>query len=201
MKKLLIPVTAGLMILIAALALPIHGQEKEEKKAGPLFRVKYNDRWGFIDAKGEIVIKPQFEEVTDFSPEGVAVVRVASNYTLIDRTGKRLRKPVFDSIWNIGRRPANLRVSNRWGYIDKSGKVVIDMPLSFAPHFSSGLIPVEVNGKWGYADAKGEIVVKPEFYRAWPFRNGLGEVWVSPNPNTTVGYIDKAGKYVWAPKR
>ncbi len=199
--RMIVPVAAFFLLLTVVLALQIHGQEKEEEETGPLFRVKYNGQWGFINAKGEVIIKPQFEEVTDFSPEGVAVVRIAGNYTLIDGTGKKLVKPIFDNIWNLRRRPANLRVSNRWGYIDKSGKLVIDTPLSFAPEFSSGLIPVEINGKWGYANTQGEMVVKAEFYRTWPFRNGLGEVWVSPNPNTTVGYIDKTGKYVWSPKR
>lgn len=201
MNKLIVPVAVSLILLGTVLALPIHGQEKEEEEPGPLFRIKYNDRWGFINARGEIVIKPQYAEVTDFSSEGVAVVRIVNKYTFIDRTGKRLRKAVFNNIWNMRRRPANLRISNQWAYIDKSGKMVIDTPLSFTPHFSSGLIPIEINGKWGYANAKGEIVIKPEFYRAWPFRHGLGEVWVSPNPNTTLGYINVEGEYIWAPKR
>lgn len=201
MRKTIFILFICFAVSFVAFQVRIHGQEKKDDTGGPLFRVKYNGVWGFVNRKGEIVIKPQFEEVTDFGPEGVAVVRIAGNYTFIDRKGKKLVKPVYDGIWGFHERPAGLKVSNRWGYMNKGGKVVVDALPLHSPRFSSGLTPVEVNGKWGYAGTNGEIVIKPQYYRVWPFRDGLGEVWISPNPNTKVGYIDKTGEYVWAPKR
>lgn len=203
MKKTLFVLSgiAVAVVLLTAAAVRSHGQEEEGSDPGPLFRVMYNGQWGFMDKEGDIVIKPQFEEASDFSPEGVAVVKVGSNYGFIDKTGKLLKKPILDGVWGVAVRPSGLRMSNRWAYIDAGGRTVIDVQFSQAPGYSDGMIPVEVSGKWGYANTEGEIVVAARYYRTWPFRDGLGEVWVSPNPNTTLGYIDRAGKWAWKPTK
>jgi hypothetical protein len=49
------------------------------------------------------------------------------------------------------------RKGDKWGYIDKKGKMVIPAVYDGADIFSEGLARVEVNGKWGYIDTKGNI--------------------------------------------
>jgi hypothetical protein len=200
-RRLTVAVVVICIIPIVSVLLKAQAQEPQKAADGPLFRIVYDGRWGFIDAKGEIVIKPQFEWASDFCADGLAAVKVAGKYRYIDRRGQYTSKTTFDSIWGASDRPAGTRVSNRWAYMDMGGRVVVDARFGDLPEFSGGLTPVEVDGRWGYMNSSGEIVVKPQFYRAWPFRDGLGEVWVSPNPNTALGYIDKTGKYVWHPKR
>ena len=48
------------------------------------------------------------------------------------------------------------RKGDKWGYIDKKGKIVIPIQYDDAWPFSdNGLARVKVNGKWGYIDKKG----------------------------------------------
>lgn len=92
--------------------------------------------------------------------------------------------------------------NSRWGFIDRTGKVVVPARYSRATEFSDGLAAVKTGGthaaggKWGYIDRTGAEVVAPRFDWARPFQNGyagvrVGEKW---------GFIDRAGKVVVEPR-
>lgn len=44
------------------------------------------------------------------------------------------------------------------GYIDKTGKIVINPQFDDARHFTEGLASVNIGDKWGYIDKAGKIV-------------------------------------------
>jgi len=49
------------------------------------------DMWGFIDTKGAWAIKPIYESVEPFGPDGLARIRVAEGEMWIDRQGKLMK--------------------------------------------------------------------------------------------------------------
>lgn len=53
-----------------------------------------NDKWGYMDLEGEVVIEPQFKTATPFR-YGIAVVKLKRKYGLIDKTGKIIVTPQF----------------------------------------------------------------------------------------------------------
>lgn len=56
--------------------------------------------------------------------------------------------------------------SSRWGFIDKTGKLVIPAEFSYVGNFKHGLAPVIVNGDWskfGYIDKTGKLVIQAKF--------------------------------------
>jgi len=67
----------------------------------------------------------------------------------------------------------------KYGYIDKTGKVVIE-PQFFdeAWDFYEGLAMVKVGDKWGYIDKAGRMVVESKFDEAGIFSEGLAMVKV-----------------------
>jgi hypothetical protein len=89
-------------------------------------------------------------------------------------------------------------VNSKWGFIDRSGKVVIPARYSRVTEFSEGLAAVKVGGthaaggKWGFADRSGAEVIAPQFDWAYPFREGFGPVKVGEK----WGFLDRAGKLV-----
>ena len=60
-----------------------------------------------------------------------------------------------------------MKIGDKWGYIDKSGKIVIEPQFDDASSFSEGLAAVclgdycPLRGKWGYIDKSGEYVWEP----------------------------------------
>ncbi len=83
------------------------------------------------------------------------------------------------------------RSLTRYGYMDTTGRVVIQMQFKDARSFSEGLAAVEVDGKWGYIDRNGQVVIQPQFHQARAFKNGRARVKVSPD---SWRYIDRTGR-------
>ena len=75
------------------------------------------------------------------------------------------------------------------GYIDRTGKVVIEPRFDKSGPFADGLGAVQLNGKWGFVDSAGIAAITPQFDEVGQFYEGLcavrtGDKWT---------FIDKAG--------
>lgn len=57
--------------------------------------VKKDGNWGFVDAKGKIVIEPQFNDARSFS-NGLAAVKVGGLWGFIDSKGNMVIEPQFN---------------------------------------------------------------------------------------------------------
>ena len=84
----------------------------------------------------------------------------------------------------------------RFGFIDRSGKLIIKPRFDFAESFSEGLALVYVNGACGYVNPKGEMVMEPTFSFATSFSEGLAGVEKGTLASPEGFYIDKSGKTV-----
>ncbi len=86
-----------------------------------------------------------------------------------------------------------IKVKEKYGFIDRTGKMVIAPQFDDAQSFSEGLAPVKVGKKWGYINNVGSYVIYPQFDFASVFNDGLAPVNVEFG---IYGYIDKNGKIV-----
>src|ERR1044072_8994889 len=86
---------------------------------------------------------------------------------------------------------AAIQAGGKYGYIDKTGRVLIKPQLDGAENFCEGMALVTMNYKKGYINKAGEIVAKPQFEYANPFSEGLALVDFG---NMRAGYIDNTGK-------
>lgn len=119
--------------------------------------------------------------------------------------------------------------NGKWGYIDKTGKIVVEPQFDEAWSHTEGLAGAKIRGRWGYIDKRGKIVVEPQFNNIFGFSEGLaaietggkwgyidktGKIVINPQFDKAyshseglarvkigdkLGYIDKTGKYVWNP--
>ncbi|MGA8151749.1 MAG: WG repeat-containing protein [Terriglobales bacterium] len=87
-------------------------------------------------------------------------------------------------------------VGNKWGFIDVSGRVVVQ-PLfeSIAP-FSEGLARVYFNGRLAFVSSSGKTVLERTASEAQDFSEGLAGVKVGPK----WGFIDKSGTMIIDPR-
>jgi hypothetical protein len=171
------------------------------------------DRVGYIDRQGKIVIPPQYSPNEQFINVFSPILYFGSDFNgglakvcsqgesrkcgYIDRTGKVVIALKFDEaaekfsnslVWVV--------INGRHSYIDKTGKPVITLNQSYssADDFDDGLARVCSNGesrKCGYIDRTGKVVIALKFdYVARKFSNGLAWVVIKER----LGYIDKTGK-------
>ncbi len=120
-----------------------------------LAAVGNNNKVGFIDVKGNLVIPLQYHRTLMFS-EGYCPVILEENsgWIFIDKTGKIMIDAIFDEIdWNgfsEGLCCVKLKNNPKWGYIDKTGKLIIPAVFDGGGIFSENVAPVKVGTKWGY---------------------------------------------------
>ncbi|MCL4479776.1 MAG: WG repeat-containing protein, partial [Deltaproteobacteria bacterium] len=82
------------------------------------------------------------------------------------------------------------------GYINKSGKFVINPQFDEAWVFTDGLAMIKLGNKRGFIDKSGKYVINPQFDTANWFRGGVAAACSSGK----CGYIDKSGKYIISPQ-
>jgi WG containing repeat len=123
---------------------------------------KWDGKWGVIDRSGQWVIRPQFDWVTGFS-EGLAVAQVGHKNGIIRKDGSWVLKPSYPFLHSMSESRAAFSggASGKWGYLDETGKVVIEPQFDKAGDFESGLAQVEVQGRFGYIDRDGQYVWNP----------------------------------------
>jgi predicted helicase len=84
---------------------------------------------------------------------------------------------------------------NKWGYIDKSGKMAIEPQFAEAKGFSDGLAGVRIGnadeGKWGFIDTKGKFVVNPIYDDVQPFKEGMAAIQSGKGKDALWGFIEK----------
>jgi hypothetical protein len=104
-----------------------------------------------VDAKGKLVVEPDFDQVGSFS-EGVAAVQKSG--------------PPGDK--------------KTWIYILPDGKSPFESKFAWAGQFSEGLARVQmedrITSKFGYINKQGAIIIPAEFDEATDFRNGQAHV-------------------------
>jgi hypothetical protein len=150
-----------------------------------LLPIETKGKWGFVDRTGKLVVAPQFEDAGDFS-EGLAPVKVSSEETTWcppDGSGSRSG------------------FTMKWGYIDKTGKVVIPAQFESAAPFSERLAVIHNCEQAFFIDKTGKTVISGNFRYASSFAGGLARIETMAKDGLLSGYVDRTGKIVWGPTK
>jgi hypothetical protein len=144
------------------------------------------------------VIAPEYDDVTPFSPWGLARVRKGNQWGLVDHLGRTVLAPGFDEIteFDPDYGSARLRKGNRWGVVDRDGKLVTPPQWQNVQELIRGFLPVQQGGKWGYTDGHGKLVIPCEWDDAWRFSH---EGFAVVTRHGKRGIIDRAGALVVPP--
>lgn len=127
--------------------------------------IKLNKKWGFIDNKCNLKIKPKYDVVWDFN-EGYAVVIIKDTVFIIDTLGNQILKlsSINTNEWYFTKVTSGMypvKNESYWGFIDiLSNKYLIYPVFDNVNTFNeSGFASVETNKKWGVIDKNGFVVV------------------------------------------
>ena len=191
MKRIVVIILFSLFILASC-----QSEIKEEGEfnlfSSGFLAVKSNEKWGYINTKGEVVIDLLYDNASAFY-EDTAIVTINNKYQLIDKQGKSLLSKGYTM---LTRHDDNGMISyydnSKWGLMDRSGKIITDALYDQIYGFQEGFAKVESNNRFGYINEKGITVVSLIYDDANHFSNGLAAVMV----NDMWGYINPSGELV-----
>lgn len=179
-------------------------------------RINQVEYWYIIDKNGNVTadLGNRVADLTPFNKDGYAniVIKEGGEFKVmvIDGHGREVfphlsRKPVYPSSYPHILNPFYEGLAafqdpftGKWGFIDRTGKIVIPAQYDFVDKFSEGLAAVlfkATDGRpslWGYIDHTGKIVIQPMFEnQPGCFSEGLVIV-TKRNKNQVV--MDRTGK-------
>lgn len=167
--------------------------------------VHFNDKYGYIDTKGELIIQNIYQEALPFS-ENLAAVQVAERWGFIDKNGEFEISPQFIRVGSFsnGLAPARLN-SNFYGFINTKGEMQIPEQFDEVRNFSEKRAAVKLEERWGFIDTDGSPIIPPQFEQVDDFYHDLARFSVlvptDDGQAETFGYVNSDGKIVWPATR
>ena len=127
------------------------------------YKIKENNKYGFIDKYGNRVIKPEYYEVRSFT-EGLAAVRKKDKYHYINLEGEKVIEPLFDYAENFKNGIARVYVKGKPFLIDYEGNILFQHDFEEISNFEGGRCIVKTKDKnVGLIGYDGAVIIEPKY--------------------------------------
>jgi hypothetical protein len=87
---------------------------------------------------------------------------------------------------------APVKLGDKFGYVDRTGRIAISPQFLAAYPFSEGLAWVDLGDRMGAIDRSGKVVLRATPGLPGQFQGGLAHF-----QDTWSGYLDRSGKVIW----
>jgi hypothetical protein len=202
------------LLLVAAADKPaVAGETQQEVPGLYPFRAEGPDeKWGYINSGGTVVVEPAYRRAADFVAGRARVTR-SEETGYINEDGKWVftlpkgwaaTRPFSGGLagFSVGD-----MYSGKWGYLDRNGTIIVQPEYDQIGEFVEGVARVNIGakwefpgvwegGRWGFIDKSGRVVVPIQFDFAYDFSAGRASV----KKHGRWFYIDLKGGEVLDPK-
>ena len=139
---------------------------------------KANDKYGFKNDKGIIVVEAKYDRVFDFK-EGMAPVILDKKYGFVDKEGKEVIPAKFQAADYFKDNIARIQMNDKWGLIDSTGQKLTELIFDEVHDFTNGLCSVKIGDFWEFIDTRGNTAINQKFTFASQFSGKNPIAWVS----------------------
>ena len=165
---------------------------------------RLNGKYGIVNSEGKQIQPMGFDELRKDVSDPLSKelpnmgsardlhVRIGDKWGILTAYGEQLAEVKFDSVGVFHEGLAVVKAAERYGYIDRSGAIVIPIQWMAAYDFSEGLAALRVDKKhFQFINTAGTVVIKSKKYDSvGRFRNGVCRVVKGGK----VKWIDTKGK-------
>jgi len=155
---------------------------------------KLNEKWGFMDEEGNIMIEPVYQSVETFN-EGLALAVLDGRVGFIDKSGSEVIPFIYEDGESFDKGLAIVAKEDNYGMVDRTNKVVIPIAYELVSKFNSDLALVATNEGYGYVNREGKEVIPLQLEYASDFENGFAVVEIQGKK----GMINALGKLIIPP--
>ena len=71
------------ILLVMALSIVLLSCQQSHKDYSILLPIKVDDKWGYMDTNGHIVIEAQFDDASNYFSEGLAIIKNKDKYGFV----------------------------------------------------------------------------------------------------------------------
>lgn len=160
-----------------------------------LFICKKNGKWGLYNGNGFLLIPCKYDEISGYQNDMAVVVK--------DSVRGYASKTDFFSVATLKEMPQNhLSLFNenlapfyqngKYGFVNKSNKIVISCEYEMVWGFRKGLAKVKKDKKLGYINPKNEIIIPIEYDELSTFSEGL----IISKKNGKIGFLNEKNEII-----
>jgi len=125
--------------------------------------VKESGYYGVVDTRGNLVAACIYSKIFPFSEEYAAVLSKENKIGFINIQGKEMIPCIYEydeyEEYGFHEGLAYVRSGDKYGYVDHTGKVVINFQYGSTWNFSDGCAYVSGDGKNSFIDPQGKTIV------------------------------------------
>jgi len=139
---------------------------EDENESSDLFPISVNNKWGYINVKGQVVVEPNLEYAREFH-DGVSIISKNDSLFVLHKDLKTYHINIpgkFPTYRNFSCGFAQVESFKETKIINKHGKVVASF--EEATYSTEGYTGVKIDGKWGYVDTTFNLVIPNVFDEA-----------------------------------
>ena len=159
-----------------------------------LFLLKHRDKFNALD----INVRPFGNTIYSSVSRLDEYVVLRAKTTILKKTNGEVvfsKKRGLQDIIGFSEGLFLVKKNGNYGFIDKSGEIIIANRYQNAMPFNEGLAAVKLRGKWGFINKVERIITQPHYSSVTSFENGLAII----ENNGKFGLLSKDGSEISRP--
>lgn len=117
----------------------------------------FREKWGLMSINGDTILTPIYDEVKVLS-DNIAVACAENSCVLFDSTGSSILGDSIENWSQFSNGLAGIQKDYQWGFINKSGNIVIDFQYDEVYPFINGVALVKMKKKWEVINKNNEPI-------------------------------------------
>ncbi|WP_040415420.1 WG repeat-containing protein [Cyclobacterium qasimii] len=126
------------------------------------YGAKIGDGFGFINANGDTLVSPKFDQVKIFS-EGMASVKTGTKWGYINQQNELVIPYTYNTVGPFLQGIAIVQNDGTYNLIDKSGESMLETPYTRVSRMMDGYYLLEDKGLFGLAKPDGTVISNPVY--------------------------------------
>lgn len=156
-----------------------------------LLPIEIENKWGFIDLNGKVIIAPQYETPINFYENGLAIIVKNKKFGLINQDGVEVIAPKYSELMWLNKGLLSFLNDSLWGVINLNEKIIVPakyLEISYADNF----IHCYTNQHHSIFDVSGKCIIQPTTNNL----NLIDNYWYVTNGQFKTGLFDLSGNEV-----
>ncbi len=134
----------------------------------PVFPILEDDRFGFMDSQGKVLIPPTFTTIPEaYKCGGIGedyLVITSPRSQIISRTGSVIYTGPFDTVTDLGMGLLKIQKGDHYGLVHKAGYIILQPVFDDISLINDQFIRFLNNGLFGLKTISGRDILPPEYH-------------------------------------